>query len=117
MLLLLWLLAVYGIADVIATARIGAPLRRRFPVHPYRDGPGPDDQVVAFAHLLRCPKCVGWWVAGTLTFLHLGPAEALPALGGSIPTFCIRAVLNAFAGATWCWIVHVVLYRLGAEDL
>ena len=117
MLLLLWMFVVYGIADVIAKARIGAPLRRRFPLHSYRDGPGPDDQVVTFAHLIRCPKCVGWWAAGALTLLHLGPAEALPAFGSAAATLLLRGVLNAFAGAAWCWAVHVVLCKLGAEEL
>jgi hypothetical protein len=116
MLLLLWMLAVYGLADVIAKARIGAPLRRLFPVS-RPDRPGVDGQVVTFAHLIRCPKCVGWWVAGALTFLHLGPAESLQALGGSITSALLRAGLNAFAGAAWCWMLHVVLCKLGAEEL
>jgi len=115
-LLLLWMLVVYGIADIIAKARIGAPLRRRFPVR-RRDGTGPDDQAVTFAHLIRCPKCVGWWAAGALTLLHLGPAEAFPALGGEVTTVLVRAALNAFAGAAWCWILHVVMCKLGAEEL
>jgi hypothetical protein len=29
----------------------------------------------------------------------------------------LRALLNAFAGAALCWIVHVVLCKLGAEQL
>jgi hypothetical protein len=107
---------VYGIADVIAKARIGAPLRRRFPLRK-KDGPGPDDQAVSFAHLVRCPKCVGWWVAAALTLLHLGPAMAFPPLGGDATTLFVRALLNAFAGAAWCWVVHVVLCKLGAEEL
>jgi hypothetical protein len=115
-LLLLWMFVVYGIADVIAKARIGAPLRRRFPLSK-KDGPGPDDQVVTFAHLIRCPKCVGWWAAGALTLLHLGPAEALPAFGSAAATLLLRMALNAFAGAAWCWAVHVVLCKLGAEEL
>lgn len=116
MLLLLWMLVVYGIADVVAKARIGAPLRRLFPIH-RQDGPGSDDQAVSFAHLIRCPKCVGWWAAGALTLLHLGPAEVLPAYGESITALLVRALLNAFAGAAWCWTLHVVLCKLGAEEL
>ena len=115
MLLLLWMLALYGVADTLASARVGAPLRRRFPIS--SDGPGPDDQAVTFARLIRCPKCVGWWVSGAMTLLHLGPAETLGAFGGSFVTLAVRMVCNAFAGAAWCWIVHVVLYKLGAEEL
>jgi len=117
MLLLLWMAVTYGIADVVAKARVGAPLRRRFPIV-RTDGPGRDDQAVTFAHLMRCPKCVCWWIAAALTFLHLGPAEALPVMFGSdVATLLLRVVLNAFAGTAWCWTIHVVLCKLGAEQL
>jgi hypothetical protein len=116
MLLLLWMFVVYGIADVVAKARIGAPLRRRFPIRA-KDWPVADGQAVTFAHLIRCPKCLGWWIAGALTLLHLGPAEALPAVGGEVTTLLVRAGLNAFAGSAWCWMLHVVLCKLGAEEL
>jgi len=116
--LLLWMLAVYGIADTVSKARVGAPLRRRFPLPDGANGPGPDDLAVTFAHLIRCPKCVGWWVSALLTLLHMGPAEALSALGGgSIVALAVRAVLNGFAGAAVCWFVYVVLHKLGADDL
>jgi len=125
MLLLLWMLVTYGVADVVAKSRVGAPLRRRFPVR-VEDGPGPDDKRVTFAHLVHCPKCVGWWVALGLTPLHLGPAEALPAqvvlstmapMASAIVMLALRGLLNAFAGAALCWIIHVILCKLGAEQL
>ena len=127
MTLLLWMLVTYGIADVVSKSRIGAHLRRRFPIR-VADGPGPDDKAVTVAHLVHCPKCMGWWVALVLTFLHLGPAEALPVLHAptSMPsldavlvllTLLLRPLLNAFAGSALCWIVHVVLCKLGAEQL
>jgi hypothetical protein len=125
MLLLLWMLVTYGVADVVAKSRIGAPLRRRFPVRA-EDGPGPDDKRVTVAHLVHCPKCMGWWVALLLTPLHLGPAEALPSQAvleslapwaSAFAMLAVRGVLNAFAGAALCWILHVLLCKLGAEQL
>jgi len=117
MLLLLWMFAVFGIADTISKARIGAPLRRRFPIRPQADGPGLDDQAVTFAHMIRCPKCVAWWVSGAMTLLGIGPAQSLPTLGGPVTTLVEQVLLNAFAGAAWCWVVYVVLHRLGADEL
>ena len=89
-----WLLAVYGIADVVSRARIGAPLRALFP---------PDRLL---GQLVRCPKCVGFWAGVALTFVGLGPA-----------TGPFAALLNGFAASAWCWVVYVVLVRLGAEEL
>jgi len=67
--------------------------------------------------MIRCPKCVGWWAAGALTLLHLGPAEALPQCDSMAEALLLRMALNAFAGAAWCWAVHVVLCKLGAEEM
>ena len=114
--LLLWMLATYGIADVIAKARVGAPLRRLFPIRAI-DGIGPDDKAVTFAHLIRCPKCMGAWVSALLTLppLHLGPAIVLVVPGGMVATVAVQMFFNLFAGAAWCWAAYVTLAKLGAE--
>jgi hypothetical protein len=110
----LWLLVTYGLANAISSARVGAPLRRRFPITK-KDGPGEDDQAVSFAHLIRCPKCVGAWIGAALTFLNLGPAMVvtLPIPG----VLVVQVALNGCAAAGWCWIVFVVLAKMGAEQL
>jgi hypothetical protein len=121
-----WLLATLGVALVVTKSRIGAPLRRRFPVDPAGDGAGPDDKVVDFAHLLRCPMCVGWWVGVGLSPLGLRLVQA-PSWAPSWPPSTIltwalwvlgqllMAVENGFAAAAWCWAAWVALAALGAE--
>lgn len=113
------MLVTYGVADVIAKARVGAPLRRLFPIRA-TDGPGPDDKAVTFAHLLRCPKCVAAWVAALLTLppLRLGPASAIVVFPGSdVATIAAQIILNAFAGVAWCWMAYVTLAKMGADAL
>ena len=68
--LIAWLLVTFGVTIVITKSRIGAPLRRRFPIRT-TDGSGPDDKRVTLAHLLRCPMCTGWWVGLALSPLHI----------------------------------------------
>ncbi len=129
--LIAWLLVTFGVTIVITKSRIGAPLRRRFPLapppgpddtrgHPYRDGPGPDDKVVDIAHLLRCPMCTGWWVGAFLSPLHIRMVECPAWVPSTTMVEVVAqhvglAVLNGFAAATWCWAFWVVLAALGAE--
>jgi len=118
--LIAWLLVTFGVAIVVTKSRIGAPLRRRFPLDPSRDGSGPDDKVVDLAHLLRCPMCTGWWVGALLSPLRLRAVEeplgwAPTSLGGVAFQHVELAVLNGFAAAAWCWAFWVVLAALGAE--
>ena len=68
--LIAWMLVTFGVTIVITKSRIGAPLRRRFPIRT-TDGSGPDDKRVTVAHLLRCPMCTGWWVGAALSLLHI----------------------------------------------
>ena len=97
----MWALVTYGVADAVAKARIGAPLRRRFPLPT-------NGKEVTFAHLLRCPKCVGAWVGFGLTFWPgIGPGMGWHG----------APLLNLFAAAGWCGMAHVVLARLGADEL
>lgn len=100
--LLAWLLAVYGLAESMSKARIGAPLRRQFPLRK-TDSIEPDGQAVTFAHLIRCPKCAGFWVGTVLPF---GPFQGLAG-----------HAMNGLAACGGCWALHVVLSRLGADRL
>lgn len=94
--MLAWALVTYGITLVITGSKVAAPLRRLFSFSE------------TLSHFLTCPMCVGFWVGVALTAFGLGP------LSGSLP---VAAILNGFASSALCWSAHVVLARLGAEDL
>jgi len=119
---LLWLLATYAVADAVAKARIGAPLRRRFPLRG-EDGPGPDDKAISVGHLVRCPKCVAAWTSPALTVLGLGPAAGivlpflLPGVWDTVATLVVRYGLNALAAYACTWFINVAVTKLGSEAL
>ena len=92
--MVLWLFLTYGITLVVTGSSIFRPIRQYDP-----------------SGLLKCPMCTGWWVGFVLSFLlHLGPAQNM---GAALPEW----LANAFCASAWCWVVHVVLVRLGADKL
>lgn len=104
--ILCWLLAVYGASDIIASSRVGAPLRRLFPIRS-SDLPGSDGQAVSLPHLIRCVKCLGFWF-GALS----SPVGPFPELHPAL-----RAPLCGFTASAGCWILLVILTRLGSDRL
>jgi len=99
--LLAWCLVTYGITLVLTGSKIIEPLRRRF------------DLVFPKSHFAHCPMCIGWWVGFGLGLL-------LPRLGPLAPLELPRweqALGEAFAASGVCWGIHVVLVKLGSEEL
>lgn len=102
-LLLSWALAVYGFVLIVTGSKICEPLRRLGArIHP------------TLGYFLGCPMCMGFWtgaaasLAGLPLFIRwdVAPAAGLAAL-----------VANGCAGSAVCWSFHVVLAKLGAEEL
>ena len=92
--MVLWLFLTYGITLVVTGSSIFRPIRQKDP-----------------SGLLKCPMCTGWWVGlGLCVFLGLGPAQ-------NALTGWPQWLANAFSASAWCWVVHVVLVRLGADKL
>jgi len=64
--------------------------------------------------------CVGWWVAmfASVGGLSLLAPEAFDTWAeGAGWHRALRAWADGCCGAAWCFACHVVLARLGAEDL
>lgn len=100
--LLAWCLVTYGVTLVLTGSKIVEPLRRRFAsIFP------------SSSYFVHCPMCVGWWVGLGLGLLlpRLGPLASL-----QLPRW-EQAFGEAFAASAACWGIHVVLVKLGAEEL
>jgi hypothetical protein len=55
--------------------------------------------------------CFSFWVGIALGILGVGPCQLLP-------LFLIGKILaDGFAASAICWIIHVILVRLGSEEL
>ena len=88
-----WALIVFGVTLVVTFSKIAAPIRKIWPA------------------LLHCPLCFGWWVGLGLGYImQLGPAPS----SWPLP---LAALADAFASSAVCWTWHVVLVRLGADEL
>ncbi len=96
--LLVFLLASYGVTNIVTMGRIFQPTRALLA----RVSP-------AIGYWVKCPMCfgvaagVGWAIAG------LWPPFAASRF---VDLACAGAVSSAF-----CWIVRVVLHRLGEDQL
>lgn len=97
--MLLWLFLTYGITLVVTGSKIFRPIRESDP-----------------SGLLRCTMCTGWWVGFLLSIYSLGPASGY-VWHTTMPQLLLTMLFNAFSASGWCWVVHVILVRLGAERL
>ena len=97
--LTVWAMVVYGLTLILTTSSLFAGARRHLlRIHPM------------LGALARCPMCLGFWV---------GAAGALmPSLRvvdtGFLPC---DLILSGAASSGWCWMVHVVMTRMGQNDL
>jgi len=100
--LMTWSLALYGAVLIVTGSRIAEPLRRRGKA-----------LSPLLGYFLGCPMCMGFWVAAALSLLGL---SLVIRCDDALSPF-VRVVLDGCAGSATCWSTHVVLARLGAEDL
>ena len=97
--LVAWILVVYGITLIVTGSWLFRPVRRLFEPYPY------------LHKLVTCPMCFSFWVGIALGILGVGPCQLLP-------LFLIGKILaDGFAASAICWIIHVILVRLGSEEL
>lgn len=105
-----WALVVYGVALVITSSTLFAPLRRLIgSLHPMLD------------KLVGCMMCVGFWWGFFLSLVvDAGISRFLP---GAIPDNnrwamrSVRAVLDGAAASGLCWVMRVVMVKLGEDEL
>lgn len=101
---LAWVLVVYGTSLVLTSSALLAPLRRRIgSFHPKLET------------FVGCMMCVGFWVGLALSWRYgVGVARFVNARLVSSAT---RAVLDGFASAGLCWVLRVVMAKLGEDEL
>lgn len=108
---IVWCLFTYGVTLIITGSSLFKPLRS-FVFERWRGS--------LLCRLVSCPMCVGFhvaWIAsvGGLSLVGLGAFGSWAEGGGWHRA--LRAWADGCAGAAWCFAVHVVLAKLGAEDL
>lgn len=99
--LAVWVLAAYGLTLTITGSKICEPLRRLLQ--------RPD----WLKTLVHCPMCMGFWVGVLMAFVRIELFPPLAEVGGRVS----HAIVHGFCSMASCWIIHVLLVRLGSEDL
>lgn len=89
-----FLLSCYGMTLIVTQSRIFRPVREKFSC------------VRGIGYWIKCPMCFGFW-AGVFWSPFLWHPIELPL--GLLAAGCISS--------GFCWIVRVVLYRLGEDAL
>jgi hypothetical protein len=111
MTILLFLLASYGVALSLTLLHIGAPYRWLGEKLWGRKG----DELRGLGILVHCPACTAFWVGLAISYLWCSPALEI-----SRAMDWHRHAAHAIDGLAACgfsWIVHVILVKLGQNDL
>ncbi len=108
MIFLAWLLVAWGFVVIVTTSRIFRGVRA------WADRGGTPENPTTLGALLHCPLCFGFWVGLGLSLAGLASPSALACPSWWWP---LRAWADGCAAAGACWCVHVVLVKLGANDL
>jgi hypothetical protein len=59
--------------------------------------------------LIKCPMCLGFWVGIGWCLLGLSPMNGLG--------FFVDLMMAGFIASGSCWIIRVILFNLGEDDL
>jgi hypothetical protein len=96
--LLVFLLACYGVTNIITISRLFRGVRAWIGRRSETAG-----------HWIECPMCIGVPVGAAWSLVGLTPPADLGYAG--------NAIVGAAVSSGWCWMVRVVMHRLGEDDL
>ena len=96
--LIVFLLASYGVTNIVTSGKIFERLREWV-----------DRRSSIVGYWLHCPMCMGLWVGVSLSIAGLGAVSGI----GKIR----QDIISGFVASGWCWMVRVVMSRLGEDEL
>jgi hypothetical protein len=96
--LAVFLLASYGVTTIITLSRLFRPLRVWL-----------ERKSKVAGHWIKCPMCIGVPVGAGWALIGLSPGTGL--------SWALDAVAAGFASSGFCWMMRVVLHRLGEDQL
>jgi hypothetical protein len=96
--LLVFLLACHGVTNIITFSRLLRGMREWIEKRSEMAG-----------HWIKCPMCIGVPVGAGWSLAGLSPGSGFGPLGD--------ALVAAAVSSSWCWLVRVVMHRLGEDEL
>jgi len=99
-----FLLATYGLTLIVTQSKIFRPIRDALD----------RSNLKTFSAWIHCPMCFGFWSGIGLS--RLWPAVPMADLPGW-ESLALNILAAGWASSAFCWIVRVVLHRLGEDEL
>jgi len=96
--LIAFILLCWGITNVLVNSKLFKPLRDRLQPVPF------------IGQMSHCTMCMGWWVGLAVSALGMDVTD----IGYD---YRLEYVADAFVSSGTCWIIHVVLVKLGSDKL
>lgn len=96
-----FIFAVYGMANAIAVLKFGNPIRAAFA------------KVPVLSDLVKCPPCMGFWLGMVVSAFVLSPAAQV------CPHGWRSILLDGLSASGLIWLIHVAAERTsyGLEDI
>jgi hypothetical protein len=116
---LIFYAAVMGLSWCITILAIGSPLRWLVDLTAKASSgsssAAADDAkpLTKIQILFRCPACIGFWIAGLLSWFVYSPCLD----SGLTRVIILASVLDGLVAVALNWVTHVVLTRLGQYEL
>jgi len=106
---LIWLVCVTSLSDILTRSKIGGLVRNRVPM--VDDESSRSRPVIwLLGHLLRCPKCAGFWIAGGLGGLGFYIVPDFMAAHWAV------VVINMLVGYGCCRLADACLHPLEKDQ-
>lgn len=93
--LVLFWVAVYGLANAIAILKAGVPIRAI------------TGKIPVLSHLFKCPTCLSFWIGMGCSFWFFSPASQV------CPTVWKHVLVDGVAAAGFSYMAHVTMEKLG----
>lgn len=103
---LIFLLASYGLTNIITSGKIFGGFRAFVNTHSESLG-----------YFIKCPMCIGFWIGALLAILGGFRLIDRNAWTNQVAADVANAIVAGAAASGACWIARVILHRLDEDSL
>lgn len=93
--LVIFWMAVYGLANAVAILKVGTPVRWI------------TDKIPGISHLFHCPTCLSFWIGMAFSLWILSPCSQV------CPSSVKTIVMDGLAASAFSYVAHVTMERVG----
>lgn len=97
--ILCWILAHYGLTNILVTSKLFKPIRQR--IDAYSD---------LLGDLVHCTMCMGWWVGIFMSMNGFGMIQSILVMD-TLYQQSASVFFDGFFGSATAWLIHVGVYN------